>query len=230
MRHQMRLHLGPAFRILGQRAATAIVAIHQIDHRQVQLAVIDRPMDQPAPPMAGIGQPIGLRMHLRPEQPTLCQRLMVKPLRHRILQPGRNGQVADDLAHHVILDLAAVGGARQLIGGLRRIGGHLPDLGPDRIAGFVHIDGQELAQRPVDPARDQIFHRQRIGRAQHRAQIRAEHLDLGLVEQPVAHHFRQHIGQRGRDQAQLLEIAPGDQVVLDLAMIGVQIAGAVLAH
>ena len=153
LRHQMRLHLRPA---VGRRSAGAscrrILHVHQIDHRQVDLRVIDRPMHQDS--AAGRPRsldPLRIRVVARPEQPARLQRLVIQPLRQGELQRGRDRQIADDLPDHPVLQFRFRRHAGQMPLRLLRIDGHHHQFLRDRKAAFVPVDGQP--RRRLRPAR-----------------------------------------------------------------------------
>jgi len=183
-------------------------------------------MDQPAPPPAlRVAHPARLRVHLRPVEAARRQRLVIEPLRERVLQPRRQALLAHDLAHHVVLDRRAGRRAGELRASLGGVGGHLRDLLPDGKAGFVDVDGQHPLQRPLDPRRHQVFHPERHQRRVERGEVARHHLAVGPGEQPVALHLGQRRRQRGEDGARLRHPAARFRLVLEAAVVGGEIAG-----
>ncbi len=86
LRHQRGLYFRPASLVFGQADFAAVFALHQIDDRQVDLAVVNRPLDQIATTLGTyVSNPHNLGIIASPEQPPLCELLIIQPLTERIL-------------------------------------------------------------------------------------------------------------------------------------------------
>ena len=124
LRHQMPLHLGPAALVLGQGGAAGVVQFEHVDRRQVNLAVIDRPVNAVLAPALETLDPVDARVHPGPEQVAPEQLLVIEPLRQGELQPGRDRLFRDDLADHPVLQRRDPGHVFQMRLGLLRVIGH----------------------------------------------------------------------------------------------------------
>ena len=220
---QMRLGLRPAVFVLRQRGAAAVFEVHEVDRRDVDTAVVDRPVDEVAPAglaaVAVVAEPDHVGVHLRPEQRAARQLLVIEPLAHRVLQLRRHGELADDLLDHLALELLGRGQGLEVPSRLGGVGGHLHQFPMHREARFLAVEGELARPGAVDPAGHVVLVRHGPERVAERNHVARQQLDLLAAQRAFRLELRRHPGEMPGDRLEFLEIAPGDPGVFQLDMV-----------
>ena len=204
----MRLHLGPAALILGQSGFATVFQLHQVDDRQVDLAVIDRPMDHKLPPVSlHFLDPVAFRVVVGPEQLTLQQFLVIEPLRQRELQLGGDFAVADDGAHHVGFQLVFGWHIRQMHLRLLRVIGHGQQFCRHRKPAVALIHGEAAKEPPRIAPDQQVFHGKRAEGVEQPREIARHDPHLLFRDLALGLHRRGHAQEVNGDHLEFAEIA-----------------------
>ena len=181
--------------------------LHQVDDRQVDLAVINRPVDHELAPFALIPDPVAFGIVAGPEQLTFQQFLVIEPLRQRELQLGGDFLIANDRPHHVSFQVILRGHIRQMHLRLLRVIGHGQQLSRHRKPAVALVHGKAAKEPPRIAPDQQVFHGQRAEGVEQPREVARHDPHLLLADRALRLHRRGHAQEVDGDHLEFAEIA-----------------------